>query len=706
MDKTQYASNATPELLSAIGTNIIELDLQRLEKHLDETTTKLECERFIRATQLWDDVCNEWHGLPKGPATTESIYGPLKTIIDNILAYFNHTTNDDLSSASGRRAPRGSAPSPCRKLHMTYSAYPKEMGDNDVRFYPDGVITGSENHFEQEMKDNWFERCVTFFDVMLDGEVAKEGANDRLLAQQAFYARECFASQLTCIFVWGLVFTERRLRVYRFDRAGVEVSDWINYHKTPRYLVQSILLTASYMAKRVGLDTTVIFNTKNQRAFTMKRKGKAVTLTEVKRRFRVSDIVGRGTVCWRVVDERGQNFLLKQQFVDPLSGSEPQLLEGLDIPGVVRMHAHQSFPRLSSFRKFKSSQAISEQAFTDRLMRRMLLEEHGSVLNKVSSRMDLLVAMKDAIIGHQNLWNEGILHRDISWDHVLYASNGASDAEANGPRGVLIDLHRAIRYRTASREELVASNSIGTTAFQSLNIRQCHQYKNRRTLPILRDHMDDLESFFWILHWITVVQPAPEVLDAHLEEYLSAGGDPKAYESPQNQDAWLDMWNVDVESSNAYALRTLGSRNEEDFVLQPGWGSTFRTLIHQLAMFFFERSRAIRVAFYRGHEMNIKDSEKSAPEDYKAVLALFEKAIEGLEHEMAWDSRSSLVREPVPKGLQKKRRREHDVESHDENGVLEADPKEATVQRRPKKRARTDNVLGGGNVWNQHPNTT
>ena len=50
-------------------------------------------------------------------------------------------------------------------------------------------------------------------------------------------------------------------------------------------------------------------------------------------------------------------------------------------------------------------------------------------------------------VGHRNLWEAGILHRDVSINNVLI---GRSNAEA-GNRGVLIDLDMAIRLnRTES----------------------------------------------------------------------------------------------------------------------------------------------------------------------------------------------------------------------------------------------------------------
>ncbi|KAF9035603.1 hypothetical protein BJ165DRAFT_1510128 [Panaeolus papilionaceus] len=208
----------------------------------------------------------------------------------------------------------------------------------------------------------------------------------------------------------------------------------------------------------------------------MKRKGKEITLTEVKRRFRFSDSLGRGTMCWRVRDGNGGFLILKQQFVeDARLGSEAEILNGLDIPGVVKMHAFRSFPssRDSSNRGLKRTE--ERNGFRDRVMQRILLDEHDSVVSKVCPEwtywspfvMPFLVSIqsyrtRDCVlidvlvsIAHQAFWKKGILHGDMSWNNIVYAAK-----TDKSPHGVLIDFDGSINYHNASREELLAVNSL------------------------------------------------------------------------------------------------------------------------------------------------------------------------------------------------------------------------------------------------------
>ena len=73
------------------------------------------------------------------------------------------------------------------------------------------------------------------------------------------------------------------------------------------------------------------------------------------------------------------------------------------------------------------------------------------------------------MLGHQNLWNAGILHRDVSINNVLI---GKPDAEV-GNRGVLIDMDMAILlarkgplasvdFRTVSGSNLLSSSFLNS----------------------------------------------------------------------------------------------------------------------------------------------------------------------------------------------------------------------------------------------------
>ncbi|KAJ3509079.1 hypothetical protein NLJ89_g5405 [Agrocybe chaxingu] len=110
--------------------------------------------------------------------------------------------------------------------------------------------------------------------------------------------------------------------------------------------------------------------------------------------------------------------------------------------------------------------------------------------------MEILTALRDAIAGHQNMLRKGILHRDVSINNIVIGKY--RDKSKVGTRGILIDLDMAI---WTDRMESVLGKDFrtGTRAYQSGNI--LHSYSEPfKCRP--HSHLDDLESFFYVLCWI------------------------------------------------------------------------------------------------------------------------------------------------------------------------------------------------------------
>ena len=129
-------------------------------------------------------------------------------------------------------------------------------------------------------------------------------------------------------------------------------------------------------------------------------------------------------------------------------------------------------------------------------------------------------------VGHRNLWDNGILHRDISVNNILVGQPNAKP----GNRGVLIDLDMAIRldrtdtlatvdFRTVSSQDsyvcfisdifcgLPSPCTQGTRAFQSISVLSSVNKAAGQALS--HDHLDDLESFFYVFCWITLGYDGP-----------------------------------------------------------------------------------------------------------------------------------------------------------------------------------------------------
>ncbi|KAJ2914324.1 hypothetical protein MD484_g6098, partial [Candolleomyces efflorescens] len=101
--------------------------------------------------------------------------------------------------------------------------------------------------------------------------------------------------------------------------------------------------------------------------------------------------------------------------------------------------------------------------------------------------MQLLCALRDAIAGHMELCKKGLLHRDVSPYNVLFGSPGAGP----GDRGILIDFDIALRRNWKEP----ADGQIRTRLYQSVADISSWTVPD----PLPHDHLDDLESFLYIL---------------------------------------------------------------------------------------------------------------------------------------------------------------------------------------------------------------
>ncbi|KAA8894639.1 hypothetical protein FN846DRAFT_819189 [Sphaerosporella brunnea] len=152
----------------------------------------------------------------------------------------------------------------------------------------------------------------------------------------------------------------------------------------------------------------------------------------------------------------------------------------------------------------------------NRIFSRLVMTPIGKGLEKFSSYTELLAALRDAIRGHQHLYQKHhILHRDVSVHNILISPPGHPSA------GVLIDLDLAINTNRAANSG--ASHRTGTPDFMALGVlegephRACH----------------DLESFFFVLLWLATFYDAdgnrrPEVTGSLFQAcntQFAGGGD-------------------------------------------------------------------------------------------------------------------------------------------------------------------------------------
>ncbi|KAF9053342.1 hypothetical protein BJ165DRAFT_1400655 [Panaeolus papilionaceus] len=115
----------------------------------------------------------------------------------------------------------------------------------------------------------------------------------------------------------------------------------------------------------------------------------------------------------------------------------------------------------------------------------------GLPVSRFKNPLHFLHAFRDAVSGHQQLWNLGMLHRHVSVDSILLGKDGASE----GDRGVLVDLD------IATLNEEAKAHRTGARTFQSYMM---FSKSERDLVQFPHDHLDDLESFLWLFVWITL----------------------------------------------------------------------------------------------------------------------------------------------------------------------------------------------------------
>ncbi|KAJ2928040.1 hypothetical protein H1R20_g9059, partial [Candolleomyces eurysporus] len=146
---------------------------------------------------------------------------------------------------------------------------------------------------------------------------------------------------------------------------------------------------------------------------------------------------------------------------------------------------------MSTFKRLSASR-VSFRWFPNRVDTRVILKCYGDPISKFSSARQLLCSLRDAIEGHKRLLENGVLNRDVSIQNIL---RGSPRAEP-GDRGILIDLDMAIRYGVDSGNP--TDWRIGTCLYQSVMVLSSRNMPE----PLVHDHLDDLESFLYVLTYV------------------------------------------------------------------------------------------------------------------------------------------------------------------------------------------------------------
>ncbi|KAF5341176.1 hypothetical protein D9611_006060 [Ephemerocybe angulata] len=328
-----------------------------------------------------------------------------------------------------------------------------------------------------------FDNVASLFDVKLDADVCEDDV-DHL----AVYNR-------------SLLLTETRVRLVHCDRSGGYKTTWLNIHDDPHTFIRLVLGLSSPRESVLGLDTSVQWTIKNG----AKVAGTIATLDtsgkKVKHQLMMGvpyfvkySVRGPGTVCWFPKDKAGRRILIKDAWRTDAQVPEYTFLErAKGMAGVAQMLAVEDDRFQTKTLRTNAFDFASPDLYK-RTMCRLTMECYGAPLHKFTSQRQALVAIRDAIQGHWDLLQAGILHRDVSIDNILIGEPSAPV----GRRGVLIDLEMAILTGNTATAREVSEVQAGTYLYQSLSILR-NGSDEEDLVRIAHDYLDDLESFFWVL---------------------------------------------------------------------------------------------------------------------------------------------------------------------------------------------------------------
>ncbi|PPR02173.1 hypothetical protein CVT24_011361 [Panaeolus cyanescens] len=546
-----------------------------------------------------DQFVDGWKALaPNQPGVEvkdSDLYQPMTKILNSILERFHLHEAEELKVVNALEQD---------PTHQQVFDSTKDV----LKLCPPLRAVQLDNHYFRSAKLNKSLSCficATPIEVKAHRDNLTEYDEEEYLARCAAYARHYLYQQTGRHFLYVPLITDQHIRIFRFDRLGAVRSPWIDIHKNPETFIRLVLLTCGQVGPSIGANPAITWNGGTQYITVS-----GVKYTVDKELYALRAIRGRGPAVWRVFDPEGQPRIIKFSWrpkrPECNENVEWGILEDLKgVQGVVQIidHAENEKSLLES-RGF-----LPEIPFHsgDRLSTFTVLKCYGKRIRDFDSPLQFLQAFRDAIAGHQNIWREGILHRDISEGNILLGEEGAGE----GFRGVIIDLDRGIRI--CYSESLPEANALyGTRCFQSLNLIRSELPRSDQEPYHSHTYIDDLQSFMWTFIWIIT----------HYE--VLQGGQSSRIRS--TTDIVTKFQSTDAVTAETAKVRCL--ENPSIVKTHESYPPQFDLLKTQLLKFF---------AHYALHQP--KTRQNPTPEDlsvvsefhYKRILGWFDDAISSLQ---------------------------------------------------------------------------
>ncbi|CAA7262392.1 unnamed protein product [Cyclocybe aegerita] len=437
---------------------------------------------FVQNSGLYNNNTKKWNNIKK-TTVEKKLYEPFYKIFQKVIAAFKLEEREAINT-----------------FNVKIQHIEGDTGDTSLKTSPDLFIYGSGPNFYSENLKLKFEEKADYKYCASPCEVKTErNLEEKVLTQVGVYARQCFMQQGNRHYVYSLVMTEKRAFLLQFDRNGLLRSKYINIHENPKDFIYLILLISSPNCTTLGFDTTIYWRGDKRYIETLNEKGQRVEYEILKSKplFQRRTIRGRGTLCWLGRDPDGKLRVIKDSWQAEGRGLESDLLQEVEgVQGIGQMVAFEPEKlTIAALRGMEGKELPTGMA--DRLFRRIILRAYGQQIDKFTNRRQLLHAFRDAVAGHQRLWDRNIIHRDISVNNILIGEEGAEE----GWRGLLIDMDMAVRWQQAATMAAVDFRT-GTRAFQAILVISSEMDKADGKILLAHDYLDDLQSFFYVFCWV------------------------------------------------------------------------------------------------------------------------------------------------------------------------------------------------------------
>ncbi|KAJ2922033.1 hypothetical protein H1R20_g15067, partial [Candolleomyces eurysporus] len=577
-------------------------------------------DEFFAESGLYNARTRRWSTIPESTSDLEEgdLYKPFVDISNAILRKFVLTESEE-----------GELLREAIDTHDTNIPHHEEVKTTLVS-RPDVSIRGQGSSFQvPEANREGTAPKVGFSNMSSFEEMKVEKSNVSATAQGlqvAVYVRQIFIHQPNRRYVRVLILTETNLRLFHFDRSGGLYTPYINIHQDPYTFIRLVVGLNSLDESVLGFDMSIQWRIEGGRKIdgTLKTRREDDTtiiynLSKVDPIITFFDISGRGTQWWSVSDPiTGDQLLIKDCWKAEDRVSEyKHLKKTRGLPGVAQM---LSFERnRGKTEDFRPSDSTAHKEFHNRVAARIVINSYGDSIESFKSPKDLLCALRDAINGHMNLYLKKRLHRDVTIDNILLGKKADGSNPDPGYRGFLIDLYMAIKIGR-DMNKLSSERRTGSRRYLSIAVLLCckDSIKNPFT-TIAHDHLDDLESFFYVYSYIIHV-------------YDSSGA---SYDIPELFIDWEQCAaSKTVESKYTFLRRKLLKSKE----IEERWPQQCINVFQGFRKFLLphaEKKMDIINDDSANNETEIKYLMTDIVKHYETVLHLFNNAIDSLEDEGA-----------------------------------------------------------------------